>query len=360
MRGVLSFHPLDPGFFETLVEPLVRGEKVNPEVFLQSALRNRRAAWVTRRYRMALELLLEELEPPPPPPEGTVWEKVRSRLERFDYKVPPLARVVGEKIEAELTLRGRPFLITERSVDRVAVLVAEYSDTDGEDALKAIALDQLKRVDPELVRGLEPEDLEEPSRDSLYRDSLLKDLREIHDWARRLRDGEDSVVVATRSPDRVAHEIPWRIVRLHSRAVPFWIARDVDGLETICQAAGVTPPRCLAPASRLFAGVEAAFPEGTETGLSGLAGSSDLGSYVAPEEVPELLAFLVEHGARIIQIATRHGEGPRCSSVLRKVRECARFAEQFGVGYLEAVGIYPPLEQPDDVPQGALAAAVSV
>ena len=34
--------------------------------------------------------------------------------------------------------------------------------------------------------------------------------------------------------------------------------------------------------------------------------------------------------------------------MLRKIRECARFAEQFGVGYLEAVGIpalYPTFDE---------------
>ena len=40
-------------------------------------------------------------------------------------------------------------------------------------------------------------------------------------------------------------EIPWRAVRLHARVVPFWVGRDVDGLETICRAAGVPAPDCL-------------------------------------------------------------------------------------------------------------------
>jgi hypothetical protein len=32
-------------------------------------------------------------------------------------------------------------------------------------------------------------------------------------------------------------------VHLHSRAVPFWIARDVDGLGTICRAVGMSGSR---------------------------------------------------------------------------------------------------------------------
>ena len=37
MRGVISFHPVDPGFFENLIEPLAAGGKVNPESFLLEA-----------------------------------------------------------------------------------------------------------------------------------------------------------------------------------------------------------------------------------------------------------------------------------------------------------------------------------
>jgi molybdopterin converting factor small subunit len=356
MKGVISFHPVDPGFFETLVEPLVRGEKTNPEVFLQSALRMRRAAFVTRRYREAMELQLELLEPPPPPEAGSTWDKVKSRLERFDYRVPALARVVAEKIEVELTLRGRPFLITERAVDRVVTLVADYTDTQGEEALRAIALDQLKRVDASLVKDLEPENLEEPGRDSLYRDTLLRELREVHDWARELREG-DTVSLMPASSRRRPDAIPWRIIHLHSRAVPFWYAKGVDGLEGVCRAAGLEPPSCLAHASYAFAGISGALPEGTEIWPARSDESRELGAYVAPRDVPELLAYLVDNGARIIQVATRHGEGPACSNLLRKIRECAKFAEEFGVGYLEASGIYPVLEEPSEVPAEELAPA---
>jgi hypothetical protein len=48
----------------------------------------------------------------------------------------------------------------------------------------------------------------------------------------------------------------------------------------------------------------------------------------------------------MIQVATRHGEGPRCTQLLRKIRECLRFAERHGIGYLEASGIHPLLEEP--------------
>jgi hypothetical protein len=66
-----------------------------------------------------------------------------------------------------------------------------------------------------------------------------------------------------------------------------------------------------------------------------------VGGFVAPEEVPELLDWMKENGARIIQAAARHNEGPACSLLLKKMRECATYAQRHGLGYLEASGIEP-------------------
>ena len=48
-------------------------------------------------------------------------------------------------------------------------------------------------------------------------------------------------------------EVPGKSMWLHARSVPFWVGRDVDGIETICRAAGVAPPGFLVPPWRLFA-----------------------------------------------------------------------------------------------------------
>src|SRR6185295_2991733 len=180
MQGLISFHPIDPGFFETLVEPLLRGEKANPETFLEAARRMRRAARVTLGYKTALARLLDELEPPPPLDEGTLWDRVRTRLERFDYKVPPLARAASGKIEPDLHLHGRPFLVTESSPDRVAEVVAGYAGAAGEDGLTSLVLEQLHHLDPALSRGIEPFQIFESSPDPAYRTQLLDGLRKIH------------------------------------------------------------------------------------------------------------------------------------------------------------------------------------
>ena len=45
---------------------------------------------------------------------------------------------------------------------------------------------------------------------------------------------------------------------------------------------------------------------------------------------------------RTVLNAGRAGEAEACTTLLRKIRECARYAESHGMGYLEASGI-PPL-----------------
>ena len=47
--------------------------------------------------------------------------------------------------------------------------------------------------------------------------------------------------------------MPWRATWLYARVAPFWIAYEVDGLETVCRAAGIAPPDVLVPAWRPFA-----------------------------------------------------------------------------------------------------------
>jgi hypothetical protein len=115
----------------------------------------------------------------------------------------------------------------------------------------------------------------------------------------------------------------------------------VDGLETVCRAAGVEPPGSLVPAWRLFPRSGEEFPALREALGFELRKKRDVGAFVPPEEVPELLAFLNAEGSRIIQVATQHGEGGTCATLLRKIRECANYAEQRGMGYLEAAGIRP-------------------
>ena len=351
MRGIVSFHPIDMGFFDGLVGPLTVGEKVNPEKFLDAAIRARATDWYAKRYKRALEALLTLLEPPPPPSEGSMWDKVRSRLERFDFRPDPTAKMIEGKIDPDLHLYGRPFLICEVSADRVSTIVEEFLAADGDSSREALVLEQLLRVKPELGGALKPAEVREPTSDMSYRNDLLKSLKSIYGMARPSRGGEgedtDSGPLIS-AAETTPRDLPWKAVHLHSRAVPFWIGRDVDGLETVCQSADVEPPSFLAPAWRLFSPAIEALPELRDHLTTELRTERDLGAFVSAEDVPELLAFLNSNGARIIQIATRHGVGPTCTTLLRKIRECAHYAQRRGMGYLEACGIFPLWFDPED------------
>jgi hypothetical protein len=310
MKGLISFHPVDLEFFDGLVQPLVAGEKVNPEFFLDMALSLRRTAWETQRYKQALRALIDQAEPPPPPSEGSVWDKVRARLERFDHRPDPVVGIAVQRIDPDLHLDGRPFLITEGSAERVGALADEYLEARDTAAVGALVREQLVRLHPNLAPAVAPTDVALPSADMSYRTDLLKALKELHDL-------------------------------LHSRAVPFWLGLNVDGLETICSAAGVNPPEFLVPAWRLFSGMHEDYPAFRESLSVELREERQVGAFVAPADVDDLIAFLNVEGAGIIRVATRHGEGATCNILLRKIRECAHYAQRHGAGYLEASGIPP-------------------
>jgi len=349
MQGTLTFHPIDLSFFDELVQPLLAGDKVNPERYLETGIRLHRAASECARYQRALECALESLEPATAPPGSRLWDRVRTRLERFDFRPDPVAVLVAESVEPELHLHGRPFLIAEGSADRVAAIVDEYCATRDRSAVEALVREQLVRLNARLCQQLEPV-ADGSSADLVVRRELLDELKSLHDIARAAERGDGwGPAGSAREPARdvMARDVPWRAVVAASRAVPFWSARDVDGLETICRAAEVEPPPFLISAGRLFGEACARFPQlGTSLAVE-ISGPRQVGAFVAPDDVPLLSDFLGTEGSRIIQAATRAGEGAACTTLLRKIRECLRYAEHHGMGYLEASGI-PPLATLDD------------
>src|SRR5262249_393748 len=167
-----------------------------------------------------------------------------------------LARLAAKHLEPDLHLDGRPFFVAEGSAERVADVVTLYAAAENEHAAEKIARDQLAKLDPALSGGLPPAELPDLGSELTYRNDLLGALKKFHDLGRAARDDRpwaDGDADPRPAREAIAEELPWRAVAMHARAAPFWIANDVDGLETICRAAGVLAPECLSPAWRLFA-----------------------------------------------------------------------------------------------------------
>ncbi|MDH3629370.1 MAG: hypothetical protein OEV00_05640 [Acidobacteriota bacterium] len=350
MRGAVSFHPFDVGLFGVLLDPLIEGKKVNPEDYLDICFRKRVADWRSSGYRATIQMLLEEVEPPELPTEGSVWFRLRARVERLEYKPAAVVKTLSEQIEPDLHLHGRPFFITEGSADRVGRFCDEYLAAKDVNAIDGLVLEQLLRLDRTLGREIEAEMMGSPPAAATVHAELLQRLKEIFELAAAARqDGDWGNVGSTRPAREVlAEELPWRCVEAHAEAVPFWVAHDVDGLAGLCEATGIEPPPCLVSARPLFAHFAEPFPALLERLSSDLTTERQLGGYVPANDIPELLTFLAEQGARIIQAATRHGVGKICSVLLRKIRECATFASLHGTGYLEASSLdHPPLPDND-------------
>jgi hypothetical protein len=344
MKGLVSFHPVDLSFFDDLVAPLAAGKKVNPETYLAEATRVRRNGWVARRYAVALGDLALAAEAPRADPGSSLWQRLKTNLERMDHKPDDEARRAARAFDPDLHLDGRPFFVAEGSAEKVADAVDAFVEAATEEAAGSLARSQLAKLDAELA-SLPPADIPDVGSDLGYRTDLLGLLKTVHDLARLAREGKTWAPEGGTPRPAVAalpEELPWRAVALHARARPFWLARDVDGLETICRAAGVPPPDCLSPAWRPFAEACEEFPAVKEgLGLE-LTSGRGLGAFVAPAEIGQLVEYLAMHGARIIGAAARAGEGTMATSLLRKIKECAVYAQRRGYGYLEAAGIVPP------------------
>jgi hypothetical protein len=346
VKGIVSFHPVDLTFFDDLIAPLLAGGKVNPEAYLAEAVKIRQYSWRARRFPIALEMALAESEPPRIERGAGLLRNLRSQLERFDHREDEATQRLKKAIDPDLHVHGRPFFVTEGSAGRVAERIDEFREAPSAESVDDLALEQLLRVGPELGRAIEPEDGPEMSADLAYRGDLMARMKDLYDIARFARQNEKwGEATGGRRRDAIdvlGSEVPWRAAYLHSRTVPFWIARDVDGLETVCGAAGIPAPDFLVPPWRLFAEACNEFPVLKEALGPELEKERDIGAFIAPSDVSELLAFLSDSGARIIQVASQHGEGPACTTLLRKIRECATYAERHGRGYLEAAGLLPP------------------
>ena len=350
MRGIVSFHPVDREFFEQIVEPIVAGGRVNPEDYVERALRLRLASWISARYLRLIELMTTSATPPPLPRDTGMVDRAKAWLERFDFRPDPRDVLVQRVIEPELHLHGRPFLVTEGSADRVASVVDEYLGAGTPSKVEAIVFEQLVRLHPKLGGIVVADDDAAPPSALPYRAELLRPLQALFDMGRAARAGGDwGGPGRTRGPavEAIAREMPWRAAWLLSRAVPQWTGRDVDGLATVFRAACVEIPPFLQSAASLFGQACDAYPAISQSLGLELGEGRSLGAYVSPDDVPQLGGILNAQGSLIIQAATRAGEGPRCATLLRKIRECLCYAERHGMGYLEAAGIAPVARESD-------------
>ena len=345
MSGVISFHPIDVRFYDELVQPLLAGEKCNPESWIERAQRREISAWYVAQTVDIIEHLMDQIEPPPAPEGSTLWVRVRTRLERFDHRPPRGSVLLARHIDPELHLYGRPFLIAEQSAEKVADVIDEFLEAEGPETAQSLIVQQLMRLDPELPRHMGEPSQAPATNASRYRTELLKQLRQLFDLAQAARSGDSfGRLGGERRPARdvLRDELPWMTLVLHARANPYWIARDVDGLAGICSVAGLDVPVALSPPWPLFGEAMLDFTE-LEAALDGdLSHPNRIGLWVAPDDVGELLAFVNAKGSQIIKIAGEFGEGARIASVLRKIRECLRYAELKGLGYLEGSGLPVP------------------
>lgn len=349
MRGLVSFHAIDPEVVDGVVHPLIAGGKIRPDAFLDEALRFRRSGWRAGRYARALAAAMEDTGPPDAAAGAGLLGRVRSSIERLRHEPDPRTVKVREAIDADLHLEGRPFLILDGSSERVTTLVGEYLSAPDADAADALAIEQIARLGRDIAGTLAPEEGAGITPDFNYRRDVLDRMRVLFDLPRAARNAETWRVPGERprpAPEALREDLAWHATAVHALVRPFWIGRDVDGIETVCRAAGVAPPGMLVPAWRLVGPALDEFTELRDALGTELSSPRSVGAYVPPEDVAAFSGFLASSGARIIQAAAQHGEGPRCSVLLKKIRECVHWAENRGWGYLEAAGIGPPWEAP--------------
>ncbi len=273
--------------------------------------------------------------------------QIRARLERMEYAPQREERIVHRPVEPDLHPEGRPFFITEGLADRVAIIADEYWVEHATHRPRThSALEQLLRLNKDLGSTIDIDGQSAPPTLAIRR-NLLNELKRVHDLA-HAADGDlwEALDRKRKSADQaLAEDLPWQAVWLASRAVPFWVGRDVDGLETICKAAGVEPPACFSlhtgcsarPASDSRPATGPAYRvAGRPRHRRFRAGRRCVG--IARVSQPRGLAH---HPQRP---RSRRGRGAR--SCCARSGECAHHAESHEMA-ISAVGV-PPLYERDE------------
>ena len=113
-----------------------------------------------------------------------MWDKLRTRLERFDYRPDPAGVLAAQKLDPDLHLHGRPFFITEGSADRVAKTIDDYCSAADTDAAELLVREQLAKLDEELNRRVSPDEADNSPPELVVRREILNDLKGIFDLGR--------------------------------------------------------------------------------------------------------------------------------------------------------------------------------
>ncbi len=341
MKGIVSFHPVDVSFYDETIAPILAPlpssgtpRTINAEPLLARAVAFGRSDVMARRTARRVHRMLMSAGPRQVDPEDSLIRRLKTRLDAYDYKPDEAVRLLAPVFDLDLHIWGRPFFILERSAVRVSERTAAFLGAADAGAVEKLIEEQLASVSPRLPQALGPADVDPADDAPLPNEHALRGA---------LGAAIKGLIALARNPleSTIAEEFPWRAAAAHALFVPYWIARDVDGLETLCRAVGVTPPVCLVPARRLFAesiDSHAALGESLHVELSR---DRDLGAFVPPGDIPELIEFLGAFGSRIIAAAAQAGEGHTATTLLQKIRECATYAGSCGYGYLEVSGIVP-------------------
>jgi hypothetical protein len=387
----ISHHPVDVDLIRSRLIPFIMGEGEIDDL-IDRAVKVGRVAREAGRWAKALvqlEFRATEQQRQVAPPrviEYQVPGREPTRMERWLNKpVPTITRtreVPGNTIgipgfDADLHYWGRPFLISADRTDDVLSMYSQYLETNPEDAetLQGLIEQSIKHLESkrrqiradmesEVIKTLEEyypllDHLElEEDREYLTREKLREragqELRLLRK-AYQKRDQEIQIELPDGrklTPREILGYAPHELIEFAARILPGWVGRGFVFPTALFKKIKVDVSKVFEKPTSLFEPLLQDVPQIADHLHTTIPENFALGGYVPPAKVERFVDLVNKHRWELVlaedekdseeEQQTQEGSTHQheLSADWHKIIEPATYAQQHGLGFIEAAEVY--------------------
>jgi hypothetical protein len=262
------------------------------------------------------------------------WEEERKDPKTSSRKkATPL---MPDWFDSDLHVTGRPFFITAETPEEVSDLIDRYCAADSEEAVDALVLEQMRRLNPELPKHIKPKHKRLPSDEEIARRLLanLDESRKLFELAKRGESFVNEDGIERDAKYDFAYTFPLTAVAFAAVLRPGWRSGGRVWPTYLLNESGLWAEDYFEKPLPLFRPLLGTNPMLEKALKPSIVLNYELGGYVRPNRVRALRKFLREE-ADLIVAELEYGTGD-----LRKIDEALYDATRRKLGFIEAAEIF--------------------
>lgn len=386
----ISHHPVDAELIRNRLVPFIMGEGEIDDL-LDRAVEVGRVAREAGRWAkglMQLEFEITEQQQEVAPKRVVEYqepEREPTRMERWLNKPAPMItrtrEIPGDTIgipgfDADLHYWGRPFLISADRTDDVLSMYTQYLETDPEDSesIQTLILQSIQHLETKrrqirsdtvseivkLLEGYYPlrDHIElEDDREHLTRENLRsragQELQLLRNAFQQRNQKTRIELPDSRklSPREILGYAPLELIDFAARLLPGWMGRGFVFPTVLFEKINVDVSHIFEKPTALFEPLLNEIPDLADQLHKSIPENCSLGGYVPPAKMETFIALVNRHRWELVLTAkgdeTEEADDDdgsshqtEMSADWNKIIEPATYAQQHGLGFLEAAEVY--------------------